>query len=176
MRPESKLAIQRPSLADALPQFIPAKHFSIFQASDIVFRGTMEEDIQAVWGVGEVTNKWCEELIIPCLCNLLPRPNVAGWSKTCTDGVTLVEQCPSACRLATRAIRASALVLYFALLWPDQSDSWSVAGSCTARPLSARKVRESFKAPARLAQPQAALSLQLHKFTQQQRSSVPLCI
>lgn len=61
----SKLAIQRPSLADALPQFIPAKHlsfipakhFSIFQASDIVFRGTMEEDIQAVWGVGEVTNK-----------------------------------------------------------------------------------------------------------------------
>lgn len=70
----------------------------------------------------------------------------------------------------------SILVLYFALLWPDQSDSWSVAGSCTARPLSARKVRESFKAPARLAQPQAALSLQLHKFTQQQRSSVPLCI
>ena len=47
----SKFTIQRPSLADALPQFIPAKNFSIFQASDIVFRGTMEEDIQAVWGV-----------------------------------------------------------------------------------------------------------------------------
>ena len=41
-------------------QFIPGKHLPIFQASDIVFRGTMEEDIQAVWSVGglhEVTSK-----------------------------------------------------------------------------------------------------------------------
>ena len=85
-----------------LPSWLPC------EASDIVFRGTMEEDLQAQ----------------PMLC-LFCQPQLhtmhrilAGWSKTCTHGVTPVEQCPRARPLTQRDVRVC-LSCRLGRLWKD---------------------------------------------------------